>query len=184
MGVLRVYGQPFRQVDERSLVAALGIEPALEDEIGLRKRYFDNNPWRLEAKLDLCRPAIKQGYDSIQLYHELCSIEASRHACGYEIISCHPSCLALRNRWDRAACVRGLPMRTGLNLDAACTCNQSHADGRTGMLNCAGGTSTSSQGAASSKVQRSMNDRALIRRSSNSHLGHVKSCECDWWFSY
>jgi len=34
MGVLRVYGQPFRQVDERSLVAALGIEPALEDEIG------------------------------------------------------------------------------------------------------------------------------------------------------
>ena len=89
---------------------------ALDDEAGLRMRYFDNNPWRLEAKADLCKPAVELGYDTIQIYHELCSKQPWRRACGYEIISCHRSCLALRNRRDRGACVRGMPMRTGQSL--------------------------------------------------------------------
>lgn len=46
----------------------------VHDEASLRKRYFDIYPWRLEAKVDLCGPARRSGYDSIQIFHEICSM--------------------------------------------------------------------------------------------------------------
>lgn len=115
---------------------------ALEDEAALRHRYFDNAPWRLEAKVDFCEHARRQGYDSIQIEHELCSMDPTRSACGVEIVSCHTSCLALRTRADRRVCVPHMPLRTGHDLSLVCHCNATGHPQRLShlrsMLNCAG----------------------------------------------
>ena len=107
---------------------------ALDDEQGLRRRYFDNNPWRLEARVDLCTHAARLRYDSIQIADEVCSMDHEREACGVELVSCHAACLALRTRRHRRACPGGTPLRTGWNLTTVCHCNSSAHQ----MLNCAG----------------------------------------------
>jgi hypothetical protein len=146
---------------------------ALHDEAGLRQRYFDINPWRLELKVDLCRPAIRLGYDTIQLFHELCSREADRKACGVEIVSCHPACLRLRNRKDRRPCIPGLPLRTGWGLESACVCNNSFSDGR--MMNCA---STVTR-VRTATALRSLDPPVRTQRLNN-RLMRFPSCACGW----
>jgi len=113
---------------------ALFSNLSISDEVGLRQRYFENYPWRLEALVDVCT-LVAGRYDTIQLMHEMCSDKrtARRHqACGIELVSCQKGCLGLRNRRFRQACIHGLPLRTGWDYSLPCRCNQSF-----GVLNCA-----------------------------------------------
>ena len=104
----------------------------MDDEVGLRRRYFDNYPWRLEAKVDLCAPAIALGYQTLQIWHEACSLLRTQTACGIEVVSCHAGGMRLKSRSHHATCVPGLPLRTGLNHSLPCGCNDT-----LDLLNCA-----------------------------------------------
>ena len=104
---------------------------SIEDEAGLRRRYFDNNPWRFEAKVDMCTHARRLGYDTIQLWDELCSINPARGACSLEIISCDAGCMSHRSRTNRQSCISGLELRTGADASIECRCN-----GSRGYINC------------------------------------------------
>ena len=106
---------------------------AVDDEVALRRRYFDNNPWRLEAKINPCEHARKLGFTTIQLWDELCSINTARAACQLELISCDESCMKLPNKKARAACIPGMELRTGWNASLTCVCKQSLP-----FLNCLG----------------------------------------------
>ena len=68
-------------------------------------------------------------------------------------------------------------MRTGIRLDTACTCSNSHAS----MLNCAGASTvrTLIRGRASPSGRPRLKD-TLIRRTVNSRLMRVASCACTW----
>lgn len=150
---------------------------ALDDEPGLRRRYFDNNPWRLEEKIDLCRPALRLGYNTIQIFHELCSRDLRRQACGIEMVSCHESCLRLRNRHSRLACVPGMPLRTGLGLTTECVCNNASR-----MLNCAGTDARQHlSNADGGKAASLLPDPEPLRTPRlNARLMRLPSCECSW----
>ena len=150
---------------------------SLDDEAGLRRRYFDNFPWRLEAKVDLCAPATRRGYDSIQLYHEGCGMgNASTRelACGVEVVICHRSCLALRNRKHRAACVPGLPLRTGHDLSRPCACRKD-----LDLLNCAA-TAAAEPPPVTSVVGRDDADGSGMRlkRAFLRMMFQVRDCAC------
>ena len=163
----------------------------LYDETSLRQRYFDNAPWRLEANVDFCSHARRLGYESIQIMHELCSMERplGRAACGVELISCHASCLALRNRGDKRVCVPDLPLRTGVDLSIPCHCNASGQPKELKlMLNC-GGNRAGLQPA----IQRALDAswRGVVplaqRRSFRLVPGKLRpymfwlpECPCDW----
>ena len=165
------------------VVSASGWPPTLYagidlwDEVALRRRYFQNAPWRLEARVDFCAGARRLGYDSIQILHELCSMERDRAACGVELISCHPTCLALRNRADRKTCVPGLPLRTGWDLTINCHCNSSLA-----MLNCLGNRLNFA--AAAQKVVGHLKPterrywKLVPGRARSMHW--IKACVCSW----
>ena len=105
---------------------------SIDDEAGLRRRYFDIYPWRLETMVDLCKPARARGFDTLQIWAEMCSMDRTQAACGIEIVSCHASVLRLPSRQHRATCPPGLPLRTGWDHSLECRCNETFS-----MLNCA-----------------------------------------------
>ena len=77
------------------------------------------------------------GYDTVQLWDDRCVLESPEggtrgRPCFAEIISCHPACLALPLRKGRSSgCVPGQSMRTGLNAQLECACNETKP-----FLNC------------------------------------------------
>lgn len=147
---------------------------SLDDEAGLRRRYFDTFPWRLEARVDLCHSATQLGYDTIQIYSEGCSLgntSTREQACGVEIVNCHRSCLALRNRKDRHACIPHLPLRTGHDLSLPCKCNNS-----LDILNCAA-TPASQPPPVARKLDH---DGGRLKRAFLETMFAVPDCACSW----
>jgi len=109
------------------------------------------------------------GFDSLQIRHEVCSAEHAREACGIELVSCDPACLARRTRREHSACVPGLPLRTGWNHSIDCHCNSSAHD----MINCAGATPHVS-GASH------LLEGLLRRKPTDTRFLRLPDCECKW----
>lgn len=149
---------------------------SLDDEAGLRQRYFENAPWRLEARVDLCQRATALGFGSIQLYHETCSlgnVTSREQACGVEVIICHSSCLALKNRKYRGACIPGLPLRTGYDLSLPCRCNRSLS-----ILNCADTPGAKELPPVAAVLGR-YDAGGMLKRHFKETMGQLQDCVCD-----
>lgn len=165
---------------------------SLSDEHALRKRYFENSPWRLEANVNFCEHARRLGFDSVQIAHELCSVQPKRAACGAELVMCHASCLALRTRASRGVCVPGMPLRTGIDLSLECRCNATgHSDKSKqlrSVLNCAGNREAllaNVQGALDHQWGGGVTatDRRtfpLVPGRARPFMHWLKECECAW----
>ena len=107
---------------------------AMDDEVGLRRRYFENDPKRLDLKINLCERIKKLGYDSLQVRSDSCAVQSEQGACQVELLLCNDVCTTFqsRKREDLGLCMHGLPLRTGWDLTRECRCDPSKA-----LLNCA-----------------------------------------------
>ena len=82
--------------------------------------------------MNVCDQVRRLGYQTVQLWDELCSINPARAACSLELISCDDGCLRHHTKGSRQACISGLELRTGWDASLECRCNNSR-----GFVNCA-----------------------------------------------
>lgn len=143
-GVFLHVGRSLRAHNRTELMQRLGLPPPRGGSL-----YFN------EMHVEICTVARQQGYDSLQLYDDVCGHRGFdarrqrenanlrlRHACFLEVVSCHPGCTALPARSHFDACVDA-PLATGWAVPVGdplaispthrCICNNSLT-----LLNCVG----------------------------------------------
>ena len=140
--------KPFPWLEFRGELARAWPTPsyegvALDDEVGLRRRYFENDPIQLDLVVDICSHVRRLNYDSLQVWDDSCALNREQVACSISLLLCDSRCLAQQHKPRAAAaaaahqaegemtCMHGLPLRTGWDLSLECHCNGTNA-----LLNC------------------------------------------------